>query len=156
MDVKSAFLNRNLKEEVFIEQPSDYEIKGDKDKVLKLKKALYGLKQSPRAWYSRIDEYFRQRKFVKCPHEYGLYVKKIENGDMIIVCLYVDDLIFTSNNSAMVDEFKRHMAAEFEMTDIGLMSYYLGIEVKQSDKGIFVSKMTYAAKVLKEINMENC
>lgn len=156
MDVKSAFLNGNLEEEVYVEQPPGYVIKGDEDKVLKLKKALYGLKQAPRAWYSRIDEYFKQRNFVKCPHEYGLYVKKMENGDMIVVCLYVDDLIFTSNNSAMVDEFKRKMAAEFEMTDIGLMSYYLGIEVKQSDEGIFVSQKNYATKVLKEFNMENC
>ena len=93
---------------------------------------------------------------MKYPHEYELYVKKMENGDMIIICLYVDDLIFTSNNSAMVDEFKREMAAELKMTDIGLMSYYLGIEVKQSDEGIFMSQKNYATKVLKEFNMEDC
>lgn len=110
----------------------------------------------PRAWNNHIDEYFKLKKFEKCPHEYGLYVKKVENGDIIIVCLYVDDLIFTSNNLAMVEEFKLEMAAEFEMTDVGLMSYYLGIEVKQLDEGIFVSQKNYASKVLKDFNMENC
>ena len=117
---------------------------------------MYILKQAPRAWYKKIDDYFRRREFIKCPHEYGLYVKKKENGDMLIVCLYVDDLIFTRNNSEMISEFKREMAAEFEMTDIGLMSYYLGIEVKQSDDGIFISQNNYTKKILKEFNMENC
>ena len=86
----------------------------------------------------------------------AFYVKKKENGDMLIVCLYVDDLIFTGNNSEMISKFKRKMAAEFEMTDIGLMSYYLGIEVKQSDDGIFISQNNYAKKILKEFNMQNC
>ena len=130
MDVKSAFLNGHLEEDVYVEQPEGYIVKGQENKVLKLKKALYGLKQAPRAWYNKIDDYFKRGEFIKCPHEYGLYVKKKENGDMLIVCLYVDDLIFTGNNSEMISKFKREMAAEFEMTDIGLMYYYLGIEVK--------------------------
>ena len=156
MDVKSAFLNGHLEEDVYVEQPEGYIVKGQENKVLKLKKALYGLKQAPRAWYNKIDDYFRRREFIKCPHEYGLYVKKKENGDMLIVCLYVDDLIFTGNNLEMISEFKREMATEFEMTDIELMSYYLGIEVKQSNDGIFISQNNYAKKILKEFNMENC
>ncbi|KAK2989293.1 hypothetical protein RJ640_027330 [Escallonia rubra] len=77
-------------------------------------------------------------------------------GDILIVCLYVDDLIFTGNNVKMFDDFKKEMAKEFEMTDIGLMSYYLGIEVKQRDDGIFISQEAYAKEVLKRFNMENC
>jgi hypothetical protein len=142
MDVKSAFLNRLLEEEVYIEQPLGYKVKGQEDKVLKLNKALYGLKQAPRAWYSRIDNYFKVNSFMKCPHEHAMYVKT-KNGDILIVCIYVDDLIFTGSNPKMFEEFKKAMIKEFEMTDIGLMSYYLGIEVKQKEDGIFISQQNW-------------
>ncbi|KAK3030461.1 hypothetical protein RJ639_039146 [Escallonia herrerae] len=137
MDVKSAFLNGFLDEEVYIEKHEGYVVRGHEDKVLRLKKTLYGLKQAPRAWNSRIDKYFQERGFKKCPHEHALYVKMNEKGDILIVCLYVDDLIFTRNCMKMFDDFKKEMAKEFEMTDIGLM-YYLGIELKQRDDGIFI------------------
>ncbi|GKV31573.1 hypothetical protein SLEP1_g40251 [Rubroshorea leprosula] len=155
MDVKSAFLNGSLEEEVYVQQPLGYVVKGEENKVLKLKKALYGLKQAPRAWNCRIDRYFQENGFVKCPYEYALYVK-VGNGGILIVCLYVDDLIFTGNNPSMFEEFKRAMSNEFEMTDIGLMSYYLGIEVKQMEEGIFISQENYAREVLKRFNMSNC
>ena len=155
MDVKSAFLNGFLEEEVYLEQPMGYEVKGHENKVLKLNKALYGLKQAPRAWNTRIDKYFQENDFTKCPHEHALYTKQ-DNGNILLVCLYVDDLIFTGNNPRMFEDFKKAMAREFEMTDIGLMSYYLGIEVKQSKEGIFISQEGYAKEVLKRFNMANC
>ncbi|KAK2973489.1 hypothetical protein RJ640_009987 [Escallonia rubra] len=127
LDVKSAFLNGFLKEEVYIEQPNGYVVKGKEYKVLKLKKALYGLKQTSRAWNNRIDRYFKHNGFVRCPQEYALYAKEHENVDVLFVCLYADDLIFTSDNPGMFDEFKDEMAPEFGMTDMGLMSYYLGL-----------------------------
>lgn len=138
MDVKSVFLNGFLEEEVYIEQPQGYEVKGQEEKVLKLKKALYGLKQAPRAWNVRIDKYFQDKNFIKCPYEHALYIKA-QSGDIWIVCLYVDELIFTWNNLSMFEEFKKDMSNEFEMTNMGLMAYYLGIEVKQEDKGIFIT-----------------
>ncbi|KAE8706056.1 Detected protein of unknown function [Hibiscus syriacus] len=154
MDVKSAFLNGVLEEELYIQQPSGYEVKGHEDKVLKLKKALYGLKQAPRAWNSRIDKYFQENGFNKCPYEHALYIK-IKDGDILIVCLYVDDLIFTGSNPSMFNEFKDVMMKEFEMTDTGLMAYYLGIEVKQQNDGIFISQESYAKEILKKFKMEN-
>lgn len=81
-------------------------VEGHEDKVLKLKKALYGLKQAPRAWNSRINKYFKDNGFVRCLHEYTLYMKYHPNGD-IFVCLYVDDLIFTSNNPSLFEKFKK-------------------------------------------------
>ncbi|GKV50107.1 hypothetical protein SLEP1_g56822 [Rubroshorea leprosula] len=156
MDVKSAFLNGYLEEEVYVQQPLGYVVKGHEEKVLKLKKALYGLKQAPRAWYSRIDKYFQDHGFTKCPHEHALYIKENKTGGFMLVCLYVDDLIFTGNNANMFEEFKKAMTQEFEMTDIGLMSYYLGIEVKQNEDGIFISQEAYAKKVLEKFEMENC
>ncbi|KAM1652550.1 hypothetical protein ACFXTN_004992 [Malus domestica] len=155
MDVKSAFLNGVLEEKVYIQQPSSYKIKGYEDKVLKLKKALYGLKQAPRAWNSHIDKYFQENNFIKCPHEHAFYIK-VKDGDILIVCLYVDDLIFTGSNLSMFEKFKRVMTKEFKMTNIGLMAYYLGIEVKQNEEGIFISQESYTKEILKKFKMDNC
>ncbi|KAH9648545.1 hypothetical protein KPL70_025633 [Citrus sinensis] len=155
MDVKSAFLNGFLEEEVYIEQTLGYVVKGHEDKVLRLKKALYGLKQAPRAWNSRIDKYFQKKGFTKCPYEHALYVKE-KYGDILIVCLYVDDLIFTGSNPSLFEEFKRVMIKEFEMTDNGLMAYYLGIEVKQKEEGIFISQESYAKEIIKRFKMNDC
>ena len=127
MDVISAFFNVFIEEEIYIEQPICYEVKGHEDKLLKLNKGLYGWKQAPRAWYSHIDGYFLKNGFVKWPHEYVIYVKIKESGDTLIVCLYVDDLIFIRNNPKMFKDFKQAMIKELEKTDIGIMSYYLGL-----------------------------
>jgi len=154
MDVKSAFLNGTLKEEVYVKQPLGYVVEGQENKVLKLKKTLYGLKQAPRAWYACIDEYFQKNGFSRCPYEHALYAKENKDGEIMYVCLYVDDLIFTGSNLRMFEEFKERMIEKFEMTDLGLMSYYLGIEVKQSEEGIFLSQKNYAEAILKEFKMD--
>nr|GEZ19941.1 retrovirus-related Pol polyprotein from transposon TNT 1-94 [Tanacetum cinerariifolium] len=127
MDVKSAFLNRLLEEEVY----------------------------APRTWNTRIDKYFQEHGFRKCLSEYALYVK-FENISILLACLYVDDLIFTGNSQSMIDELKKSMTREFEMTNIGLMSYYLGIEVKQMDEGIFICQERYAKEILKMFGMDKC
>ncbi|XP_022891649.1 uncharacterized protein LOC111406458 [Olea europaea var. sylvestris] len=93
--------------------------------------------------------------FTKCPYEHVLYIK-VNANEVLIVCLYVDDLIFTSNNPKTFEEFKRKMCCEFEMTDLGLMSYYLGIEVKQTEEGIFIVQENCAKEVLQKFNMSNC
>jgi hypothetical protein len=109
LDVKSAFLHGELNEQVFVDQPQGYVKKGDELKVYKLKRALYGLKQAPRAWYSRIEAYFTKEGFEKCPYEHTLFVKQSETGNILIVSLYVDDLIFTGNDENMFKEFKKSM-----------------------------------------------
>jgi len=106
LDVKSAFLHGDLNETVYVEQPPGFIKKGAEDKVYRLKKALYGLKQAPRACYSKIYSYFTNEGFTKSPSEYTLYVKKNCKGDLLIVSLYVDDMIFTGNNAQMFTEFK--------------------------------------------------
>ena len=103
------FLNGYHEEEVYLEQPLGYVVKGQENKFLKMKNALYGLKQASRAWNSRIDKYFQKNGYIKCPHEYALYSKTNKQGDILLVCLYVDDLIFTGNNPSMFEEFKRVM-----------------------------------------------
>ena len=98
-------------------------------KVYRLIKALYGLKEAPRAWYERIDGHFRKNGFQKSASEPTLYAKTKGANEVLIVCLYVDDLIYTGNSIALIDDFKKIMIFEFEMTDFGSMSYFLGLEV---------------------------
>ncbi|KAG6404541.1 hypothetical protein SASPL_136790 [Salvia splendens] len=102
-----------------------------------------------------IDKYLEDNGFTKCAHEHALYVKS-KGNDVLIVCLYVDDLIFTGNNLSMFEEFKKVMTDEFEMTDIGLMAYYLGVEVKQLEDGVFITQEHYAKEILKKFKMEDC
>lgn len=155
LDVKSAFLNGYLQEEIFVEQPEGFHVKGHEEKVYKLKKALYGLKQAPRAWYSRIDDYLQKLGFVKSPSEATLYVKLMD-ANVIIVSVYVDDLLVTGNEEKLILEFKAEMLQVFEMTDLGLMSFFLGLEVKQDQDAVFICQKKYAREILKKFCMENC
>jgi hypothetical protein len=145
-----------LKEEVFIDQPPSYVKLGNEHKVYTLKKALYGLKQIPRAWYNRIETYFLKEGFQKCPYEHTFFIKIEDEGKMLIVCLYLDDLIYTRNNTAMFESFKKSMMAKFEMTDLGMMHYFLGIEVMQSSARIFISQKKYAREILERFQMKDC
>eukprot|EP00253_Pinus_taeda_P022296 PITA_22296 len=155
MDVKSAFLNGVLNEEVYIEHPLGYERKGQEHKVCRLKKSLYGLKQAPRAWYSRIDFYLLENVFDKCEGEPTVYIKE-KDGKILIVVLYVDDVIFTGNDNYLVKNFKTVMKDEIEMTDMGFLRYFLGIEVDQNENGIFISQARYVNEVSGKFNMQEC
>jgi hypothetical protein len=141
---------------VYVEQPEGFISQGEENKVYHLKKALYGLKQAPQAWNARIDDYLQQNGFIKCPYENSVYMKTEDKGEFLILCLYVDDLLFTGNSEKMFAEFKQSMFKEFEMTDDGLMSYFLGIEVKQENDGIFISQKKYMREILEKFKMDSC
>jgi hypothetical protein len=130
-------------------------MKGDEDKVLKLNKAFYGLKQAPTIRYSRIHGYFLKNEFVKCIHKYVIYVKIKKSGDILILYLYVDGLIFIGNNPKMFEDVKQAMIKEFEMTNISLMTYYLGIKIMQGEDTIFVNQEKFAKEILKKFKMED-
>ena len=119
-----------------------------------MKKVLYGLKQALRAWYNKIEAYFTREWFEKCCSNHTLFTKK-EGGNILIVSLYVDDLIFTGDNRSMCDKFKSSMMREFDMSDLGMMKYFLGIEVIQNEVGIFICQRKYAREVLEKFGMEN-
>ncbi|KAI5327801.1 hypothetical protein L3X38_027197 [Prunus dulcis] len=141
LDVKSAFLNGVLEEEVYTEQPGGFEVKTASHKVYKLKKALYGLKQAPRAWYSEIDTYLTSCNFKRSTSEATLYTRTDEEGKLIIASTYVDDIVYPGNNNALLSEFKRHMMQKYEMTDLGLLHHFLGMGVLQTVKwGVYSSK----------------
>jgi len=153
MDVKSAFLNGVLEEEIYVEYPLGYEIEGVDDKFYHLKKALYGLKQAPSAWYSHIDSYFMSNNFSISNGEPTLYIK--QSIDMFLtVVLYVDVLIFMGSDKALIEEFKKEMKGEFEMTNLGLLKFLFGIEVQQLEHGIFISQSKYTEVILKRFRME--
>ncbi|GAU50271.1 hypothetical protein TSUD_131240 [Trifolium subterraneum] len=154
LDVKSSFLHGDLEEDIYVEQPLGYQ-QGNKSKVYKLRKALYGLKQAPRAWYSKIEAHFLYEGFKKCPVEHTLFVKHVDQNTLI-VSVYVDDLIVTGNNMNLINEFKVSMKRQFAMSDLGKMKFFLGVEVIQTDKGIFIHQMKYATEILGRFQMEKC
>ena len=156
LDVKSAFLHGELSEVIFVNQPQGYERQGEEHKVYKLRKALYGLKQAPRAWYSRIESYFLEEGFEKCFCEHTLFIKNGDQGKILIVSLYVDDLIFTRNDENMFQYFKQSMQKEFDMSDLGKMKFFLGIEVIQTTNAIFICQRKYAHEVLERFGMRDC
>jgi hypothetical protein len=155
MDVKSAFLHGDLLEEIYMKQPPGFIKVGQEKCVCKLKKSLYGLKQAPRAWYSKINEYFLNDGFKRSPYDPDLYVKNC-NGDIIMVVLYVDDLIITGSNLSQVYDFKKQLKKAFDITDLGLLHYFLGIQVWQEKDRILLSQPKYALDLLKKFKMENC
>lgn len=155
MDVKSAFLNGFLQEEIYVEQPEGFVIKGQENKVYLLKKALYGLKQAPRVWYSRINDHLLSLGFQKSLSEVTLYIKHV-GADILIISLYVDDLLVTGSNLALIDEFKQEMKDVFEMTDLGLMTYFLGMEITQKRNEIFICQKKYAKEILKKFQLDEC
>jgi hypothetical protein len=136
MDVKTTFLNGIIEEEVYIEQPQGFEVNGKESHVCRLKKALYGLKQAPRAWYSRIDGYLLSMGFTKSEADPNLYYIFV-GTDLLILVLYVDDL-FLIGTKKLIAGCKADMATEFEMKDIGMMHYFLGLEVWKKLGEIFL------------------
>ena len=126
MDVKTL-LNGVIEEEVYIEQPEGFETREQKTHACRLKKASYGLKQAPRAWYGRIDGYLQKMGFVKSDANPNLYYLKVGNEPLILV-LYVNDL-FLTGSSRLIKDCKENLVAEFDMKDLGLMHYFLELEI---------------------------
>lgn len=153
MDVKSAFLNGELNEVVYVAQPQGFVSAGAEHKVLKLRKALYGLRQAPRAWNSKLDSSLISLGFSKSSAEHGVYTRGA-GAARLVVGVYVDDLIITGG--AGIGKFKLEMKRLFKMSDLGLLSYYLGLEVRQTADGISIGQAAYAAKLVERSGMAGC
>jgi hypothetical protein len=155
MDMKSAFLNSDLVEEVYMYQPPGFITAGHEKKVLRLQKALYGLKKAPRAWNSKLDSSLLMLGFIRNECEHGLYTR--DDGDKrLVVGIYVDDLIITRRSAEEINAFKEEMKTLFCMSDLGILSYYLGIEVRQGERGIKLQQSAYAKKILEKVGMDDC
>ncbi|KAK6151791.1 hypothetical protein DH2020_014426 [Rehmannia glutinosa] len=159
MDVKSAFINGLLEEEVYVEQPPGFEQKTLGDKVYKLKKALYGLKQAPRAWYDTLSQFLIENEFTKdngfTKGKVDRTLFRIQDGESILlVQIYVDDIIFGSTNKELCDKFSNLMQVKFEMSMMGELTFFLGLQVKQLKDGTFISQTKYTRDLMKKFGME--
>jgi hypothetical protein len=154
MDVKSAFLNGPIKEEVYMEQPPGFEDDRYPDHVFKLSKALYGLKQAPRAWYECLRDFLIANAFRVGKADPTLFTKTCDS-DLFVCQIYVDDIIFGSTNQKSCEEFSRVMTQKFEMSMMGELNYFLGFQVKQLKDDTFISQTKYTQDLLKRFGMKD-
>ncbi|GJW94916.1 putative ribonuclease H-like domain-containing protein [Tanacetum coccineum] len=154
MDVKSAFLYGEIEEEVYVTQPKGFEDPHFPKHVYRVVKALYGLHQAPRAWYARLSTFLLKHNYRRGTIDKTLFIKK-NSRDIILVQVYVDDIIFGSTNKAWCTEFEVLMKGEFEMSAMGELTFFLGLQVKQKPDGIFISQDKYVQDMLKKFDMES-
>ncbi|GJV24027.1 retrovirus-related pol polyprotein from transposon TNT 1-94 [Tanacetum coccineum] len=153
MDVKSAFLNGFINEEVYVAQPPGFIDFEKPDHVYKLKKALYGLKQAPKAWYDRLKAFLIKHEYKMGMVDNTLFTKK-KSSNLIIIQIYVDDIIFGLTCQDMCDEFAKIMHDEFEMSMMGELNFFLGLQIKQMEDGIFFNQSKYIKEMLKKFGLE--
>jgi hypothetical protein len=154
MDVKSAFLNGPIKEEVYVEQPSGFEDSEYPNHVYKLSKSLYGLKQAPRAWYECLRDFLITNSFKVGKVDPTLFTKTIAK-DLFVCQIYVDDIIFGSTNKSTCEEFSRIMIQKFEMSMMGELKYFLGFQVKRLQEGTFISQTKHIQDILNKFRMKD-
>nr|GEW25072.1 retrovirus-related Pol polyprotein from transposon TNT 1-94 [Tanacetum cinerariifolium] len=152
MDVKTAFLNGNLRDEVYVSQPNGFVDPDNPNHVYKLKKALYGLKQAPRAWYDMLSSFLISQDFSKGFVDPTLFIRR--NNDLLLVQIYVDDIIFAA--STLCDLFAKLMCSKFKMLMMGKISFFLGLHISKSPRSIFINQSKYALESLKKYGFESC
>ncbi|GJV24173.1 retrovirus-related pol polyprotein from transposon TNT 1-94 [Tanacetum coccineum] len=149
MDVKSSFLNGFIIEEVYVAQPPRFIDFQKPNYVYKLKKALYGLKQAPKAWYDRLKTFLIKHEYSMGMVDNTLFTKK-SKAHLIIVQIYVDEIIFGSTSQNLCDDFVKIMHDEFEMSMMGELNFFLGLQIKQMKDGIFFNQSKYIKEMLKK------
>nr|GEY82471.1 putative ribonuclease H-like domain-containing protein [Tanacetum cinerariifolium] len=152
IDVKSAFLYGTIKEDVYVCQPLRFEDPDYPDKVYKVVKVLYGLHQAPRAWYATLTNYLLENGFQRGKIDETLFIKW-QKGDILLVQIYVDDFIFGSTNKDLCKDFEKLIQDKFQMSSIGELTLFLGLQVKQKQDGIFISQDKYVAKILRKFSL---
>ncbi|GJT71929.1 copia protein [Tanacetum coccineum] len=154
MEVKSVFLNGFINEEVYVTQPPGFIDFQKPNYVYKLKKALYGLKQAPKAWYDRLKAFLIKHEYSIGMVDNTLFIKK-SKSHLIIVQIYVGDIIFGSTSQNLCDDFAKIMHDEFEMSMIGELNFFLGLQIKQMEDGIFFNQSKYIKEMLKKFGLED-
>ena len=153
MAVKTAFLNGFLKEDVYVAQPKGFIDPHFLDHVLYLKNTLYGLKEAPRVWYNQPTQYLVSHEFTRGKVDQTLFIKR-KDGELIVAQVYVDDIIFGSTKDELAYSFSKLMQAEFEMSMIGELTHFLGLQIHQQESGIFLSQSKYAKNLVKKFGLE--
>ncbi|GJY66287.1 putative ribonuclease H-like domain-containing protein [Tanacetum coccineum] len=154
MDVKSAFLYGKIDEEVYVSQPPGFLDPKYPHKVYKVVKALYGLHQAPRAWYATLSTFLLKNGYRRGTIDKTLFLKK-DKHDIILVQVYVDDIIFGSTKKSWCDEFEALMKSRFQMLSMGELTFFLRLQVKQKEDGLFISQDKYVVEILKKFDFGN-
>ncbi|GKE86724.1 putative ribonuclease H-like domain-containing protein, partial [Tanacetum coccineum] len=149
MDVKSAFLYGKIEEEVYVCQPLGFEDLDFHDRVYKVEKVLYGLHQTPRAWYETLLTYLLDNRFQRGKMDKTLFIRG-DKGDILLVQVYVDDIIFGSTKNSLCTEFEKMMHKKFQMSSMGELTFFLELQVKQKEDGLFISPDKYVTEILKK------
>ncbi|GKE23588.1 retrovirus-related pol polyprotein from transposon TNT 1-94, partial [Tanacetum coccineum] len=155
MDIKTAFLNGNLQEEVYVSQPDGFVDPDNPNHVYKLKKALYGLKQAPRAWYDMLSSFLISQDFSKGSVDPTLFICK-EGKELLLVQVYVDGIIFAASTPKLCDLFAKIICSKFKMSMMGKISFFLGLLIFQNPRGIFINQSKYALESLKKYSFDSC
>nr|GEV75144.1 hypothetical protein [Tanacetum cinerariifolium] len=155
MDVKTTFLHGTLKEDVYVCQPEGFIDADHPSHVFKLKKALYGLKQAPRAWYDELSTFLLHNQFFKGTTDPTLFIRRFVD-DILVVQVYVDDILFGSTHPRYTQLFSDLMKSRFEMSMMGEMMFFLGLQANHSPCGIFINQSNYVLEILKKYGMESC
>ncbi|KAM1500064.1 hypothetical protein ACFX10_022670 [Malus domestica] len=154
-DVKNAFLHGDLDEEVNMDLPPGFTTTCNFGKVCRLRKSLYGLKQSPRAWFGRLAQSMRNYGFKQTQADHTLFLKH-DGGKLRALIVYVDEMVVIRNDVEEIQKLQKYLAKEFEMKDLGILKYFLGIEVARSKHGIFLSQKKYVIDLLTKTGMLAC
>jgi hypothetical protein len=154
MDIKSAFLNGPIKEEVYVEQSPDFKSKEHPNHVYKLHNVLFGLKQALRAWYECLRDFLIENGFRIGKADSTLFTRKMEK-DLFVYQIYVDNIIFGSTNKSFCDKFSKIVTDRFEMSMMGVLTFFLKFQIKQDKEETFISQTKYKCDILKKFGMNN-
>ena len=149
LDVNNVFLQEELDEEVYMASPPSFGRKGECKQVCNLTKALYGVKQASRQWFTKLSSTIIQQGFIQSKFDYYV-LTKVEKFSVIIFLVYVDDILIASNNVTVVDDFKKFLDNKFKLKDLGVLKYFLGLEVARNTKGISLCQRKYTIEVLSD------
>lgn len=155
-DVKTAFLHGDLEEEIYMQQPEGFQVKGKEKLVCKLKKSLYGLKQAPRQWYKKFDSFMEKNEHNRTTANHCIFIKKFSNKDFIILLLYVDDMLIVGRDNNKISRLKKELSKSFAMKDLGPTKQILGMMITRDRKNhkIWLSQERYIEMVLERFNMD--
>ena len=145
MDVKNAFLNGDLSEEVYMQPPPGLSV--ESNKVCRLQRALYELKQAPQAWFAKFNSTIFRLGYTASPYDSALFLRRTDKCTILLL-LYVDDMIITGDDLNDIQELKDFLSQQFEMKDLGYLSYFLGLEITHSTDGLYITQAKYTSELL--------
>ena len=155
LDVKTAFLQGDLEEEIYMTQLDGLKVSGKENWVCKLTKSLYGLKQSLRQWYKRFDRFMKMQRYTRNKFDHCVYFRKLQEGSFVYLLLYVDDMLIASKRKDEIEKLKTQLNQEFDMKDLGEGKKILGMEIcRDRARGkVSLSQKQYLKKILQQVRM---